>query len=421
MELRSGYKQTEVGILPEDWEVRSFEKLFSFKNGVNADRSSYGRGVPFVNVLEPISYSHIYGHEVTGRITLPRSVIASYALRLGDILFNRTSETDLELGLAAAFLGEEEIVFGGFVIRGRPNDSRLDPLYAGYALRAPVIRRQIIPMGQGAVRANIGQQNLGRVLVPLPSPPEQRAIAEALSDVDDQLGALDRFITKKRDLKQAAMQQLLTGQTRLPGFHGEWGLKRLGNAAEIVSGGTPRTTEPSYWNGGIKWCTPTDITGFSGKFLVETERTISQDGLRDSGARILPAGALLLCSRATIGEVKIAGCEICTNQGFKSLICRPGISNEFLYYKLLTMKPQMVERSFGSTFLEISTRNVASLELSLPDFSEQAAIATVLSDMDAELTALEARHTKTVALKQGMMQELLTGRTRLVKPEVAHA
>ena len=128
----------------------------------------------------------------------------------------------------------------------------------------------------------------------------------------------------------------------------------------------------------------------------------------------MPPGALLLCSRATIGEIKIAGCEICTNQGFKSLICRPSVSNEFLYYKLLTMKSKMVERAFGSTFLEISTRNVAALELSLPNFPEQAAIATILSDMDAELAALEARRAKTSALKQGMMQELLTGRTRLV-------
>jgi type I restriction enzyme S subunit len=130
---------------------------------------------------------------------------------------------------------------------------------------------------------------------------------------------------------------------------------------------------------------------------------------------LLPVGSLLLCSRATIGEVRIAGREICTNQGFKSLVCKPGVSNEFLYYKLLTMKSQIVERAIGSTFLEISKKDTAALELSAPEHVEQTAIAEVLSDMDAELAALEQRRDKTRALKQGMMQELLTGRTRLVE------
>lgn len=260
----------------------------------------------------------------------------------------------------------------------------------------------------------VPMDGLYALAIHLPELAEQRAIAAALSDVDALLGGLDRLIAKKRDLKQAAMQQLLSGQTRLPGFHGEWEVKQLGDLAEIVSGGTPRTDEPSYWNGGIKWCTPTDITRYAGKYLTETERTISRDGLDNSGATLLPIGALLLCSRATIGEVKIAAVPICTNQGFKSLVCRPETSIDFLYYKLLTMKQQMMERAFGSTFLEISTRNVHSLAVAAPSPEEQAAMATVLSDMDTELAALEARRDKTRALKQAMMQELLTGRTRLV-------
>ena len=181
-----------------------------------------------------------------------------------------------------------------------------------------------------------------------------------------------------------------------------------------MSGGTPKTTDPTYWNGGIKWCTPTDITGCTGKYLRETERTISRLGLHSSGARLLPAGTLLLCSRATIGEVRIASGEICTNQGFKSLVCTEEVSNEFLYNKLLTLKQEMLERAFGSTFLEISKGNLAAIEVNTPLFPEQTAIAAVLSDMDTELSALEARRDKTRNLKRAMMQELLTGKTRLV-------
>jgi type I restriction enzyme S subunit len=163
MEVKPGYKQSEVGVIPEVWDVRPFAELFVFRNGVNAERESYGKGVRFINVLEPISYSHIYGPEIPGNVALPEPIVASYAVRRGDVLFNRTSETDAELGLAATYLGTERVVFGGFVIRGRPTDNRFDPTYLGYALRAPAIRSQIIPMGQGAIRANIGQKTLSRV------------------------------------------------------------------------------------------------------------------------------------------------------------------------------------------------------------------------------------------------------------------
>jgi type I restriction enzyme, S subunit len=236
MELSPGYKQTEIGAIPEEWDVKPLGALFQFRNGVNADKSAYGQGVRFVNVLEPITYSHIYGPEISGRVTLPEAVVQRYAVRVGDILFNRTSETQEEVGLAAAYLGTEQVVFGGFVIRGRPNDQSLDPVYSGYALRAPVIRAQVIPMGQGAIRANIGQQDLRLVLAPVPPQPEQRAIATVLNDMDALLGALDRLIVKKRDLKQAAMQQLLTGQTRLPGFHDEWEVKSLAAISSMKSG-----------------------------------------------------------------------------------------------------------------------------------------------------------------------------------------
>jgi hypothetical protein len=144
---------------------------------------------------------------------------------------------------------------------------------------------------------------------------------------------------------------------------------------------------------------------------VATKRTISQAGIDSCSAQLLPPGSLLLCSRATIGELKIASRQVCTNQGFKSLIAGDDVNNEFLYYLLLTMRARIVERAIGSTFLEISKKEMASLKVLLPLFDEQTAIAAVLSDMDAELAALEARLAKTRALKQGMMQELLTGRT----------
>jgi len=209
------------------------------------------------------------------------------------------------------------------------------------------------------------------------------------------------------------MEQLVTGKVRLPGFTEPWRDVTLGELAGIVSGGTPKSTVPAYWDGDIPWCTPTDITSQAGRYLLRTERTISQEGLERSAAQLLPAGSLLLCTRATIGELKIASVPIATNQGFKSLVPRASVSSVFLYYRLLMAKDDLVTKGTGSTFLEVSKRDVAALKIHAPDFEEQTKIAGVLTDADAEIDLLKHRLEKTRGIKQGMMQELLTGRTRL--------
>ena len=241
-------------------------------------------------------------------------------------------------------------------------------------------------------------------------------MAAALSDVDALLVALERLVAKKRDLKQAAMQQLLTGQTRLPGFHGEWEVKALGDLADIRSGGTPSTAEPKFWDGEVLWCTPTDITALKGrKYLFETSRRITVLGLKSSSAEKIPANSVVMTSRATIGDCAINTVPVSTNQGFKNFVPFHYVNVDFLYYLLTTQKQGFISLCGGSTFLEIGKAQLVTYEVRLPlDKGEQTAIAAVLSDMDAELEVLEQRLTKTRALKQGMMQELLTGKTRLL-------
>jgi type I restriction enzyme S subunit len=402
MEVRPGYKVTEVGVIPDDWEVKNLSALASYTNGTAHEQSITDFGT-FVVVNSKFISSEGCTRKYSDRSFCPASK-DDVLMVMSDVPNGRAIAKCFWVGSDKTYTVNQRIcILSPRGIDGKFLFYKLDrnPFYLAF--------------DDGAKQTNLRKDEVLACPLGIPkSEAEQRAIAAALSDMDALLSELDRLIAKKCDLKQAAIQQLLTGQTRLPGFHGEWEVKRLGDVAEIVSGGTPRTTEPRYWNGGVKWCTPTDITRYAGKYLSETERTISQLGLEHSGASLLPSGALLLCSRATIGEVKIAAGEICTNQGFKSLVCGPGMSNEFLYYKVLTMKQQMVGRAFGSTFLEISKANLAALEVNTPPVPEQVVIAAVLSDMDAELAALEARRDKNRDLKRAMMQELLTGRTRLV-------
>jgi type I restriction enzyme S subunit len=142
MEVRPGYKQTDVGLIPEDWDVAPLSELFEFRNGVNADKDAYGKGIPFINVLEVITNGRLRASDIPGKVSLTRSAIDSYTVRRGDLVFNRTSETQEEVGLAAVYLDDEPVVFGGFVVRGRPTTARVAATFSGYAFRSPSIRTQ---------------------------------------------------------------------------------------------------------------------------------------------------------------------------------------------------------------------------------------------------------------------------------------
>jgi type I restriction enzyme, S subunit len=214
-EARPGCKHTDVGAVPEDWDVKTLADLFTFQNGVNADKSAYGSGVAFINVLEVITYQTLTESRIPGRVKLSPQVRSTFAVQFGDVLFNRTSETQEELGLAAVYRGDNEVVFGGFVIRARPRTSSIDPSLASYLLRSPSVRAQIVARGQGVIRANIGQRDLARVQLPLPAKAEQKAIATVLTEMDTEIAALDAKLAKARQLKHGMMQELLTGRTRL--------------------------------------------------------------------------------------------------------------------------------------------------------------------------------------------------------------
>lgn len=222
--------------------------------------------------------------------------------------------------------------------------------------------------------------------------------------MDDLLDALDRLIAKKRDLKQAAMQQLLTGQTRLPGFSGEWEVKWLGELAEIAMGQSP---DSRYYNRKGE-----GVPLIQGNADIESRRSIA----RVWTTRVTKegrAGDLLLTVRAPVGAVGRILENCCLGRGVCSLKSKS--DGDYLFHALVSAERAWKVLEQGSTFSSANSTQVAAFSITTPsDGTEQSAIAAVLSDMDAEIEALEARRAKTRDLKQAMMQELLTGKTRLV-------
>jgi type I restriction enzyme S subunit len=190
-------------------------------------------------------------------------------------------------------------------------------------------------------------------------------------------------------------------------------VKRLGDMAEMGSGGTPSSAIADYYDGDIPWVSIADMTK-CGKIIMTTERNLTHAGFSSCAAKNFPAGTVLYAMYASLGECSIAGVSVCSSQAILGIRTRSGLSNEFLYYYLTSLKPVVKSLGQQGTQANLNKGMVQDFCFSLPPHPEQTDIATILSDMDAELTALEQRREKTRALKQAMMQELLTGRTRLL-------
>jgi type I restriction enzyme S subunit len=412
MELKPGYKQTEVGVIPDDWEVRTLQDLCKeeITYGIVQCGPHVSGGIPYIRVSD--MDGPILDKEkmlcTSGEIA---SKFRRSEVRLGDIVYALRGR----LGDVSAITLELE---GANLTQGT---ARISPAlcvhgpYLLWALRNPDVVLRTCAESKGTTFMEITLSDLRKIKIAVPSRAEQLKISSTLSDIDDHLMTLDLELTKKRNIKQAAMQELLTGKRRLPGFEGEWEVKRLAEIGEIKSGGTPSTNQPALWDGGIPWCTPTDITALRGqKYLTATARTISLAGLEISSAETIPSRSLIMTSRATIGECAINLFPMTTNQGFKNIVPSSFVDIEFLYYLMSTQKNGLISLCGGSTFLEIGKKELSAYKIRLPpDLREQSAISAVLSEIDDELQLLEARLAKASNLKQGMMQQLLTGKIRL--------
>ncbi len=418
--LPPGYKQTEVGVIPEEWEVESLGELSAFVTSGSRGWAQFysDSGALFIrsqNVRDGrLSFEDVqYVSPPTGaegdrtKVKQDDLLITITGNSVGNVALVEQTFDEAYISQHVGMVRLKEATSGAYICR------YLSPNSPG--------NLQIAGSQSGQSKPGLNLQNLKDFSIALPpTMKEQRAIAAALSDVDGLLGALDRLIAKKRDLKQAAMQQFLTGQTRLPGFKGEWVVKTLGEIAKIQRGASPRPIDSPVWfddNSSIGWVRISDVTR-SGMFLLETTQRLSPLGVQYS--RPVATGTLIMSICATVGRPIITKIDVCIHDGF---VVFENLQAEqlFIYYFLKWIEPDWSKHGQTGSQMNLNTALITGTTISQPPLPEQTAIASALSEMDAELAALEQRREKTRALKQGMMQELLTGRTRLVSkatPEV---
>jgi type I restriction enzyme, S subunit len=396
--MKSGYKQTEVGVIPEDWEVKPFKHVTDLITCGIAATPEYvaeNQGYPFLsstNVKEGRILWSGYKHISAG---LHRQLYRNNPPKRGDLLYSRVGT----IGEAAVV--DVDFEFSVYVSLTLIKTGKLlDPFFLMQLLNsAPYKRRAKEQVYLGGGVGNLNVDVVRKYPIPVPPLPEQRAIAGALSEVDALLGAQEALLAKKRDLKAAAMQQLLTGQKRLPGFHGEWVTKKLGEIAAVGRGRVishveiSKSSSPTYpvfssqtSNSGTMGYL--DTYDFEGDYV-----TWTTDGA--NAGTVFARSGRFNCTNVC-GTIKLYDSD-----------------HRFIAAALGRVSQPHVSRHLGNP--KLMNDVMKKIDITIPiTRREQTAIAAVLSDMDAELSALEERREKTRALKQGMMQELLTGRIRLV-------
>jgi type I restriction enzyme S subunit len=374
--VEEGYKMTEVGRIPEDWEVKRIDEVLTFGSGQD--------------------YKHLSGGDYPVYGTGGLMTFVNDFLYEGDSVgIGRKGTIDKPVFLSGRFWTVDTLFYTRSFIECIPK-------FIYYKF----LTIQWKEYNEASGVPSLNKNTLGKIKIAIPSITEQRAIATALSDVDALISGLDKLIEKKKAIKQGAMQELLTppeqGGKRLEGFSGDWDWISLGQLANITMGQSPSSSNYNYEGIGLPLV--------QGNADIQDRRTI----IRNYTSQITKTGRkgdIIMSVRAPVGEVAKASFDCCLGRG----VCSISYDNEFLYQYLLLIEPNWSKFSTGSTFDSINSNQLASIQIPIPkDSKEQMAIAKVLSDIDSEVHELENKRDKCSLVKQGMMQELLTGKIRLL-------
>ena len=419
MGVRSGYKKTEVGVIPEEWEVKTLgevvDKYVSGGTPPTKIQAYWSGDIPWITSAD-IENQRVV--EIRRRITSEamRDSSTNVVEKGNLLLVSRTGIGKLAIAPCDIAISQD---FTGIY-------TKKATLLAEYLFWFLNLNRSVLlGQRQGTSIQGITRETLSALSIPIPRPTEQQAITVALNNVDGLIDAFDELIGKKRNIKQAAMQQLLTGRKRLPRFSGKWTRWRFDELFEILrTASNPRSDLSDV--GDIGYIHYGDIHSQSSPFLDST--TVSLPHIpreKVSGLPLLEDGDLVMVDASEdyegIGK-SIELCNLADRQvvaGLHTILFRGNkqlIADGFKGYLqfIPSVKTSLIRLATGISVYGISKDTVKSVEVTLPPLDEQRAIATILSDMDDEIAALEQKREKLRLIKQGMMQELLTGRVRLV-------
>ena len=418
----------------DDWYSCSLKDVLineSLPSGIYLDKTKYGSGNLIVKLGDVFALD-IFDPEVAQRAQISQNQIKNYKLRKGDLIIALAS-VKLEGVGKVLYIDEieEDIVYDHNVALLRAKDS-VNSKFLSYLFKSTLIRNQVginaTQVGTTFLKAS-SVKNFDLVLPKEIS--EQQKIATALSDTDALISELEKLIEKKQAIKTATMQQLLTGKTRLPEFAlredgtpktykeselgqipEDWEVVPLEKHIEkIIGGGTPSRSIASYWGQDIPWVTVKDFATFDPN---SAQEYITHQGLKSSASNLIPAGTLITSTRMALGKALIYQVDVAINQDLKAIFTKSSLDTMYLKYWFDNNAKKIDDLGSGSTVKGISLPDLKTLSFIEMSLLEQLAIKNILVSIDKDLSLLKQRYEKTKSIKQGMMQELLTGKTRLV-------
>lgn len=436
MEMKPGYKQTELGVIPAEWETKSFQEIGRMAKGKgllkdDIKRSGAIPAIPYTALYtdfsELINYDDIKWFvdedAQTFIATEPCLLIAS------------SSNMEANTGKASALTGNTPVAVGREVIVfTTPNDCR----YLSYLLSTPLYRRKTLSLARGTTIKHVYPATYFNFRVAIPPRKEQSAIADALGDVDALLASMERLIAKKRDIKQAAMQQFITGQTRLPEFEAnsgvqlsEWGAipsdweaPTLDSIIDEISMGPfgSDITVSNFTSEGIPVLSGANVA--TQRLVDSFNNFVSLSKAKSLKKAVANRGDIVVTHRGTIGQISYIPNDseferyVVSQSQFRVRFSKDAVIPAWvvLYFHSTHGSAKLLEKKghTGVPAIAQPTTTFRMLRIPLPSVAEQKAIVAVIDDMDAEIKVLESRRDKTRALKRAMMQELLTGKTRLI-------
>lgn len=412
--VKPGYKQTEIGVIPEDWDIKSLQDIVvsPLSYGVNAPAVPYDSNLyRYIRITDITEDGH-YSKEDEVSVNILDG--EKYCLCKGDILLVRTGASTGKTYLYRTQDGK--LVYAGFLIRASVDVDNYNPFYVFAQFHTKRYQDWVSTMSIRSGQPGINGKEYSSYLLPIPKIGEQKQIASALSDIDALITNLEKLIAKKKAIKQGAMQELLTGKRRLPGFGGVWETVRLGDHCAVLRGGSPRPIQAYLTSSpqGANWIKIGDVRE-GDKYITATAERIIEAGI--SRSREVFVGDFILSNSMSFGRPYILKINGCIHDGWLVIQnYQDSFDQQYLYYVLGSdmVKSQYISMAAGSSVQNLNKEKVGNVMLHKPDIEEQHSIAAILSDMDEEISKYEHQLRKYKGVKQGMMSELLTGRIRLV-------
>ncbi|ERT69736.1 type I restriction modification DNA specificity domain protein [Cetobacterium somerae ATCC BAA-474] len=416
-EIKPGYKETPIGILPRDWDVKRLGELLEFKNGINASKEQYGSGIKFINVLDILNNEYITFDKVVGKVNINQETLDKYDVNYGDILFQRSSETREEVGTASVYLDNNpNVTFGGFVIRGK-KISDYFPIFLNKVLKNSAVRNQITSKAGGSTRYNVSQEILEGVLIPIPPKEEQEKIAQILMTWDEAIEKQEELIEQEKEFKKGMMQKIFSQKLRFKDENGndysEWEEKKLGETISFIVDNRGKT--PPFQENGIPLIEVNSI----GKKKIDyniIKKYVSEEVYNNWFRKYLKKNDILF---STVGATGL--CSI-YDETIKSIIAqnivglRFEFQNHIFIFYLLTFEENNVKFKkiqMGAVQPSLKVTQMTEIKFLFPPLPEQEKIANFLSTIDEKIEVLEKKLEELKEQKKGLMQKLLTGEVRV--------